>query len=381
MPFQRRRPQLVLNKKHREMLVRVSRSRTEAVQRVERARILLAYADGETVSAIARTEATNRPKVERAIDKALQMGPLVALRDLQRSGRSRKITEEARAWVVSLACQKPREFGYSYELWTCDLLSRHIRNNCKQKMHHCLEKVSKGTISKILSRHKLKPHKIRYYIERRDPNFDAKMIDVLHVYKEVSLVREKSEESRKDCMTAYISYDEKPGIQAIGVTAPDLPPKPDVYPSIAREGEYERFGTLSLLAGIDLLSGHVHGLVLERHRSREFIEFLRKVDDFYPKEMRIRVVLDNHSAHTSKETRAFLTTVPNRFEFIFTPTHGSWLNLIECFFSKMARSMLRGIRVSSKDDLKQRILLYLDEVNELPVVFRWKYRLDEISIA
>ncbi|MDZ7292755.1 MAG: IS630 family transposase, partial [candidate division KSB1 bacterium] len=132
---------------------------------------------------------------------------------------------------------------------------------------------------------------------------------------------------------------------------------------------------------IDLFSGHVHGLVRHRHRSREFIEMLQHLDAFYPKEMKIRIILDNHSAHISKETRKYLAAVPNRFEFIFTPTHGSWLNIIESFFSKMARQFLHGIRVNSREELVERLLKYLDEINETPVVFRWKYKLDEISIV
>ena len=102
------------------------------------------------------------------------------------------------------------------------------------------------------------------------------------------------------------------------------------------------------MAGIDLLSGHVHANIVERHRSREFIAFLKSVDQYYPQTALIRIVPDNHSAHISKETRAYLASVPNRFEFIFTPKHGSWLNIIETFFSKMARSFLRGIRYGVK---------------------------------
>ena len=172
---------------------------------------------------------------------------------------------------------------------------------------------------------------------------------------------------------AVLSYDEKPGIQALENRAPDLPPVPGKHSAIGRDHEYIRHGTLSLLAGIDLLSGEVLGLVRKRHRSVEFIEFLRMADAHYPAGARIRVVLDNHSAHISKETRTFLATLPNRFEFTFTPKHGSWLNLIESFFGKMAKTLLRGIRVASADELKARIELYLKEVNETPAVFRWKY--------
>ncbi|RME57061.1 MAG: IS630 family transposase, partial [Caldilineae bacterium] len=136
-----------------------------------------------------------------------------------------------------------------------------------------------------------------------------------------------------------------------------------------------------LLAGIDLLSGHVWGMVPDRHRSAEFIEFLKMLHENYPPEMKLRIILDNHSAHTSKETRAFLETLPNRFEFVFTPKHGSWLNLVESFFGKLARVLLRGIRVSSKDELRRRILQFLDEVNAAPVVYRWRYKLEDLSVA
>lgn len=176
-------------------------------------------------------------------------------------------------------------------------------------------------------------------------------------------------------------YEEKPGIQAIENTAPDLPPAPGSHIAVGRDQAYIRHGTLSLLAGIDLLSGEVLGLVRERHRSVEFIEFLQLADAHYPSGARIRVVLDNHSAHISKQTRAFLGTLPNRFEFTFTPKHGSWLNRIESFFGKMARTLLRGIRVSSAEELKARIELYLKEVNETPVVFRWKYKMENLSVV
>jgi len=215
-------------------------------------------------------------------------------------------------------------------------------------------------------------------LERRDPDFDAKMEQVLYVYKEVEMLRNSD---HKDYSVAILSYDEKPGIQAIDNTAPDLAPVPGEKPCFARDHEYVRHGTVSLTAGIDLLNGNIHGIVVDRHRSSEFIQFLKMIDMKYQKKSKIRIVLDNHSAHLSKETRVYLSSVPNRFEFIFTPKHGSWLNIIESFFGKMARTMLRGIRVHSKEELKERILKYLDEVNSDPVVFRWKYKMDTLSVT
>jgi transposase len=144
--------------------------------------------------------------------------------------------------------------------------------------------------------------------------------------------------------------------------------------------EYQRHGTLSLLAGIDLLTGQVHASIEDRHRSREFVGFLKKLDAAYPADTAIKVILDNHSAHISKETKAWVESQPEgRFSFVFTPKHGSWLNLVEGVFSKMARSMLRHIRVASKAELKARILAYLDNLNQDPVIHTWTYKLDQVA--
>lgn len=380
MPFQSQRAKIKLNPDIRVSLERISRSRTESAHRIERAKILLLYADGFTVSAIARSLRTNRPKVERSIDKALQLGALAALEDVPRSGRPAVISPEAKTWVISLACQKPKELGYTEELWTTRLLADHVRRHCRMAGHPSLSGLVRGTVSKILSSHDVRPHKITYYLERRDPEFDHKMAQVLCVYRQVSLLREKGADE-KDPLTAFISYDEKPGIQAIATTAPDLAPIPGKHATVGRDHEYIRHGTMTLLAGLDLLTGHVHSQVVDRHRSREFIGFLKQLDDYYPKASKIRIVLDNHSAHISQETRSYLATVPNRFEFVFTPKHGSWLNLVESFFGKLARTLLRGIRVASKDELRERILRHIGNLNEEPIVFRWNYKMTDASLV
>jgi transposase len=179
--------------------------------------------------------------VQRCVGRAVQFGVMAALDDSPRPGQAPKITDDAKAWVVSLGCQKAKELGYPHELWTTRLLEN-------------------------------------------------------------------------------------------------------------------------------------------RHRSREFVGFLEKLDAAYPTDTAIKLILDNHSAHISKETKAWLATQPKgRFTFVFTPKHGSWLNLVEGFFSKMARSMLRGIRVVSKDELKERILAYLDDLNRDPVVHSWTYKIDAVA--
>jgi transposase len=379
MPFHSTRAKLVLSTEVESRLKTLAHSRTEPVQQVERAQILLAYAAGEPINAMARRLGANRPKIERCVNKALQIGALAALEDLPGRGKPATISAEARAWVVSLACQKPKDLGHAEELWTTRLLASHVRQHCVAQGHSSLLRLARGTVSKILRQSQIRPHKISYYLERRDPDFDTKMAQVLYVYREVQILRE----SKKDVsdLIAVLSYDEKPGIQVLENTAPDLPPYPGVHPTLGRDHEYIRHGTLSLLAGIDLLTGHVHGLVVDRHRSREFVEFLKGVDRFYPPTATIRIILDNHSAHLSQETRAYLATVANRFEFVFTPKHGSWLNLVESFFGKLAKTLLRGIRASSKEELRQRIERHLQELNQDPVVMKWSYRIDTIPVT
>jgi transposase len=379
MPFKRQRAELVLDEETRADLRALTVSYTAPVAHVERAKILLSYAGGESVSSIARRLETNRPKVERTVDRALRFGVKQALDDLPRAGRPRQISDEDRAWVVDLACQKPKDLGYPEELWTTALLAAHIRKSCVEAGHPSLVRLGRGTVSKILDENKVRPHKMRYYLERRDEEFERKMAEVLHVYREVALLLAAQEAGAQPELVAVLSYDEKPGIQAIANTAPDLPPVPGKHATVARDHEYKRHGTLSLLCGIDLLTGELIGRVEDKHRSREFVAWLKDVDAHYPKDWKIRIILDNHSAHISKETQTHLASVPNRYEFIFTPKHGSWLNLIEIFFSKFARTLLRGIRVGSKAELKERIESYLARLNESPVVFRWTYGVEDVA--
>jgi len=362
-------------------LTALSRSRTEPASRVSRAAMLLAYRETPSFFAVARKLGVHHQTVQRCVERALAYGPLAALDDRPRPGKEPTITPEAKAWLVSLACDKAREHGYPHELWTTRLLARHAREYGPGAGHECLARLVQGTVCKILGQEEIKPHKVRYYLERRDAEFEQKMAQVLCVYREVQILKKAAAKSNKSGKpVAIVSYDEKPGIQAIATTAPDLPPVPGAYATFARDYEYKRHGTLSLLAGIDLLTGKVHALVKERHRSREFIEFLKLLDAAYPANTAIKLILDNHSAHISKETKAWLAAQPaGRFEFTFTPKHGSWLNLVEGFFSKFARSVLRHIRVASKHELKQRIMAGIEDVNRYPVIHTWSYKLAEAA--
>jgi len=364
---------LLLNDEQKQFLMTISQSRTKPVREVQRAKILLKYSDGIPISTISSQLNVSRPTIYKCIEKALATGVESGLKDKYHSPKAPVITDEAKAWVINVACQKPTDFGYAAETWSLSLLAKHARENAPQAGHDCLKQAAKATVQRILKSHHIKPHKIRYYIEKRDPEFDKKMQDILIVYKEVNLINKHlSSSEEKYLPIVTVSIDEKPGIQAIKNTASDLPPVPNKHPYIGRDYEYERLGTLSILAGLDLHTGHVIAQVHDRHRSKEFILLLKEIDSYYPPECQIRLILDNHSSHISKETMKYLESRPNRFIYVHTPKHGSWLNLIETLFSKMSRTFLKNIRVNSIDELRSRILKGIDEINEAPVVHRWK---------
>lgn len=274
MPFISRRPKLELTVKEVEDLTSLSHSRTKPVRTVERAKILLFSYHGKNDSQIAKELNTNRQKVIRCIKKALAYGIMEAIEDLPRSGKPKTITPEARAWIISLACMKPKDLGYPHELWTQRLLAKHISDNCTEKGYPEAVKISSGTVSKILGASNIKPHKITSYLHQHDPDFESKSVIVLHTYKQVELLKEMKKNGETTNIV-IVSYDEKPGIQAVGNKYPDLQPVEGKYPAISRDYEYVRHGTLSLLAGIDLLTGIIHYQVYEKHRSAEFIDFLK----------------------------------------------------------------------------------------------------------
>ena len=365
------RAALILSQAQEAMLKELAGSRTAAAREVERAKVMLGYASGKTITELQRQLGVGRPMIYKCIDKALAAGAQMGLKDKYHRPHEPVITDEAKAWVMSLACTKPKDHGLAAELWSIAGLAKFVCEHAQGAGFARLANAGKSTVWRILDGCDIKPHKIRYYLEKRDPDFDRKMQEVLMVYRDVSIYQEGAVHDARPNPVYSVSVDEKPGVQAIGLTAPDLPPVPGKASAFSRDYEYVRRGTVSILAGIDLHSGHIFANVEDRHRSVEFIGLLKKIDEHYPPDAVIRVVLDNHSAHISKETVAYLGTRPGRFEYVHTPKHGSWLNLIECVFSKMARTFLRHIRVKSKDELKTRILKGIAEINASPVVFRW----------
>lgn len=366
------RAKLKLTSEQYSKLGQLSNSRKAPLREIQRAKVLLLYSDETSISQIQNLVGVSRPTIYKCIDKALAAGVDAGLKDYFHRPFDPIIDDAAKAWVINVACTKPKDLGLAAELWTYSELAKYTCKHAPAAGHPSLSKAVKATVWRILSANEIRPHKIKYYLERRDPDFEQKMQEVLIVYQEVNLQNDQDASSDIPPAMITVSVDEKPGVQAIANIAPDLPPKPGEYKTVGRDYEYKRLGTVSILAALDLHDGKIIAQVHDRHRSQEFIELLKELDVHYPKESTIRVVLDNHSSHISKETMKYLASKPGRFTYVHTPKHGSWLNLIETAFSKMARTFLRHIRVSSKEELKERILLGIKEINSAPVVHRWK---------
>src|SRR6201981_318286 len=211
----RRAIELAMTDEEIESLRALSRSRTEPARRVERARMLLAYRETPSFYAVGRSLGTHHQTVERCVERALAYGPLAALDDRPHPGKEPTITSEAKAWLVSLACDKAKEHGYPHELWTTRLLARHAREHGPAAGHACLANLVQGTVCKILGQEEIKPHKVRYYLENRDAEFERKMADVLCVYREVQVLKKASAKGkRRGKPGTIVSCERDAGVQA-----------------------------------------------------------------------------------------------------------------------------------------------------------------------
>ena len=176
--------------------------------------MLLAYREDPSFFAAGRALGMHHQTVQRCVERAVAYGALAALDDRPRPGKEPTITAEAKAWLVDLACRKAKELGYPHELWTTRLLARHAREHGPAVGHDCLARLAQGTVCKILNRQALKPHKVRYYLERRDAEFETKMAEVLCVYREVAILKSTAASQKPSQAVAIVSFDEKPGISS-----------------------------------------------------------------------------------------------------------------------------------------------------------------------
>jgi transposase len=354
------------------MLSELAGSLTAARREVERARILLAYADGKLPTEIQRLHGVSRPTIYKCIDKALAAGVTAGLKDRHHRAHAPQISEAAKAWVAGLACRKPKDLGLEAEAWTLATLTDYVTSHANAAGFARLASAGKATVWRILDTHALKPRSVRNFQGRRDAESRRTIAEVLLLYYDVSLRQIDAVHDALPVPLYAVSVNDRLGGQTPDTNAPAPPPGPGQACGTPPPAHMQtRHGTLSVLVALDLHTGEIIVSVEPRHASTEFTSLLQRLHAHYPAKARIRLVLDQNDAHISRETMAWLADHPGRFDYVHTPRHGPWLNLVEVTFSKLVHNTLYHVRVPSLNGLRQHILKYADEANAHPVRFRW----------
>ena len=313
-----------------------------------RGRIVLAAAAGQSDSAIAQQLGTNRKTVmlwrgrftEQGLESLWEVAP----------GRGRKPTygsEKIKAIVNATLQTKPKGMTQ----WSCRLMAES-------------QKVSKSTVSNIWRSHNLKPHRVKSFKLSRDPRFLEKLTDVVGLYL------------NPPQQAIVLCVDEKSQIQALDRTQPGLPLKKGRCGTMTHD--YKRNGTTTLFAALEVLQGRVIGQCYERHRHQEFLKFLRRLDQEFPGQTPLHLVMDNYGTHKHPRVQAWLKRHP-RFTPHFVPTSSSWLNLVERWFGELTSKRVRRGSFYSVQDLETAITEFLEAWNENPKPFVWTATVDSIQ--
>jgi len=325
----------------REALEAIVRSPTSEQRMVTRARVVLLADEGWPNRRIARQVGLSEQKVGQWRNRFAEQR-LDGLRDLPRPGAPRRYDHDKRVEVFKIACSSPPD-GETH--WTARALAEQVG-------------IGKSQTHAILADADLKPHQVRSWLTSLDPDFDTKQADVCGLYL-------SPPEN-----VIVVSIDEKTSIQAKQPIREEIaiaPGKP-----ARREFEYKRHGVQALLAGLLVHSGEVIGEVYDRNTRVEFIDFLGRLEAQIPAGKDVHAILDNLQVHKTPEVRTWLDEHP-RWTFHFTPTHASWLNQVELFFSILSRRLIRRGVFTSKDDLKTQLLAFIERYNPTAKPFAWTY--------
>jgi transposase len=344
----RKIPALTLNSAQQEQIRQWLSAHGTPQQVALRCRIVLAAAEGQAESAIARQLGTNRKTVrlwrarftERGLEGLWEIAP----------GRGRKPTygrEKIKAIVDATLQTKPA----GRTQWSCRQMAK-------------AQGVSKSTVSNIWRSHQVKPHRVKRFKLSRDPRFLEKLTDVVGLYL------------NPPQQAMVICVDEKSQIQALDRTQPGLPLKKGRCGTMTHD--YKRHGTTTLFAALEVLEGRVIGQCFERHRHQEFLRFLRRLDREFPGPVTLHLVMDNYGTHQQPKVRAWLERHP-RFVPHFVPTSSSWLNLIERWFAELTTKRVRRGSFRSVEDLEKAITEFLAVWNEHPKPFVWTATLESIK--
>lgn len=336
---------VILDADQRVRLQALTRSRTASVREVQRARIVLAAADGASNAAIARWLGIQQNTV-RTWRGRFAEGGMAALADRPRQGRPAVYGPDVHLRIVATVTSELPEADAQ---WSHRLLAEHLHN----------DGVSASQIGRILADLDLKPHRVRGWLTRRaDPDFYRKAAEICDLYLH-----------RPDG-SVVICVDEKTAIAARSRKHPTQPCRPGKV--TRREFEYVRHGTVSIIAALNVHTGKVQTQRIAKNNSQTFIDFLTKLDAQVDPQLTIHLVLDNGSSHTSKATKKWLREHP-RFQPHYTPAHASWLDQAELFFSILTRRLLRRGEFTSRDHLADRIDTFVTVYNRTAKPYRWTY--------
>jgi transposase len=326
----------------RERLAAIIADRNSKQKHVWRAQVVLLTGDRHGTAEIMRRTGLGKPSVWRWQERYIEEGVDGLLRDKTRPSRIPKLADEKVAMILDLTLNEPPPADATH--WT----TRAMAERCG---------VSHAMVHRIWQENGLAPHRFRQFKLSNDPNFAAKVEDVVGLY--VDPPRH----------AVVLSIDEKSQIQALDRTQPGLPMKPGRLGTMTHD--YKRNGTTTLFAALNVLDGTVMGHNKQRHRHQEFIQFLNAIERQVPASKLIHVVLDNYAAHKHAKVRAWLARHP-RWTFHFTPTSCSWLNAVEGFFAKLTRRRLKHGVFRSLVELQQAINIFIDRHNNRPQPFVWK---------
>lgn len=329
-----------LSDKNRQELTAISNHPGTRQRDAFRCRCVLMCADGVEVAEVARQLKTTRMTVRKWRDRFMEKG-MDGLRDDPRSGQPRKLSQQQVDDIVRTVQMEPPPAGRTH--WSCTTLAERFGTSAM-------------TISRILRAYRLQPHRTQTFKISNDPHLAQKVRDVVGLYLN------PSENAMVFCM------DEKSQIQALDRTQPLLPLRPGQVER--RTHDYVRHGTATLFAALEIATGKVIGQISSRHRAKEFLAFVKKLDRETPKNMQLHLVLDNYATHKTAEVRQWLEKHP-RFHLHFTPTGGSWLNMVESWFSGLTKKRLKRGIFHSLQELVEALEQYLEINNKNPKPFVW----------
>jgi transposase len=322
------------------MLEAIVADRNRPRKHIERAQVVLAAAERRPVQRIAAQLGVSRPMVWRWQRRFAEEGADGLLQDKTRKPGKPPVAAEMVARVVAVTCAVPPHHATH---WTGRAMARAVG-------------ISLTSVQRIWAAHKLQPHRVRTFKRSRDPDFAAKLVDIVGLYMD------------PPTQAVVLSIDEKSQIQALDRTQPGLPMRPGRCGTMTHD--YKRHGTTTLFAALNVLDGSVIGRCMQQHRPEEFIRFLNDVERTVPAGKLIEAVVDNYGTHKHPKVKSWLERHP-RWTFHFTPTSGSWLNAVENFFSVLTRKRIRRGSFHSIVDLQAAIKRYLAEHNADPTPLTW----------